>query len=593
MTSRNFILAIVLTLLAITGFHNVNYTQCATYTPEIESIYVQGYESEKYINHNFTAFVGATVVFNVTSDTNLLASNYDGLSPNVVNIKDNLYSVSISSDKVIDTQIILKNDSGYCVGNVNFIDKIDKVGLTAPIMVDRNYDNTFVVNYNDDDELKYVGEVEYILTINNQEYTLSSDSPFVKSINSNEIVLNFNSLNQDINQGSLSIRVQELEANVNFEIQDLPLSDVFLLESNELNYLPNTSQVVVNARITKESFADFAVLDDFASIVGVQLIDRGDYDTYAITIDISNKLDNNYLVLSNNTTSGEVLRGVHLKSVTTVTNFEIISEKTNFSPNETITVSAIINNEESLSGNIDWYVNGIKYSTGSNLVLTRSEGGSFTVYAMLNDVQSNTLTLNISYRGGELIIWYVVFVLALLILIGLFIFKKKKKNFYVSSSLIERARKIVPRYESNINNYNRRQFRNLIYDVAVLKDDTYHNFSDTKDFCFERAGRALSSVKNALNKIYKANKQDRQTLLIENSQSIVDNMNIVINSYEEFSKAYPNEKIFVFKNKKKKNKKDKSNIDEANAEGKKDSTTTTDNVESNEVNLKDDKNDSI
>ena len=103
----------------------------------------------------------------------------------------------------------------------------------------------------------------------------------------------------------------------------------------------------------------------------------------------------------------------------------------------------------------------------------------------------------------------------------------------------------------------------------------------------------MSSVKNALNKIYKANKQDRQTLLIENSQSIVDNMNIVINSYEEFSKAYPNEKIFVFKNKKKKNKKDKSNIDEANAEGKKDSTTKTDNVESNEVNLKNDKNDSI
>ena len=54
-------------------------------------------------------------------------------------------------------------------------------------------------------------------------------------------------------------------------------------------------------------------------------------------------------------------------------------------------------------------------------------------------------------------------------------------------------------------------------------------------------------------------------MLIENSKLVEDNINLVIDAYEEFSRAYPNEKIFTF------NKKQKSKPNENKNENEKES----------------------
>ena len=517
---------ILIPLLTIFSIGNLTLTKCSEATPQIVDVYVQGYENQKYTSQNFTAFVNSTVVYKVKSDSSLNAFNYDGAEVYVQEElnSQNIYYVTIACDKTLNTQLVLQNDAGCTFSNINFIDNIDSVKILAPIMVNKNYDNVFNIQYNGNDKLKYQGQVEYTLTINGVSQKLDIENSLVKSLNSNEVVLNFSTLYEDNAQAQLSIKVEDVEVSVEFEIKNLPITDTFSLQSYELSYLSNTNEIVVNAYVTKNSFAQFNLLNDYAKITNIEYYSQNEnYDEY----------------------------------------FTITSEKLHYNSDETIKVSAMINNEESLSGDIVWYVNGIKFSTGSTLSITRSEGGNFSVYAMFGEVQSNTLNFTVSYQGTELIIWYVIFILALLILIGLVIFKKKKKHFYMSASLIERARKIVPRYNTYINDYNKRQFKDLLYDVAVLKDDTYQNFNDTKDFCFERASRALGVVKNTLQKIYKSNAEDRKTLLIENSKVVEDNVNLVINAYEEFSKAYPNEKIFTFNKKQKLKQNENENENES------------------------------
>ncbi len=555
---NNFLLsAILICAMAICGAFAINVTYASTSAPQVQAIYLEGYNNEKYPNENFTAFVGGVVAIDVESDSELNYYNYDGVTTSLVSTSGNVHTVTITSNQPMQTQVIFENSGGYSFVNVEFVENaIENVSIIAPFMVSNAQNSTFKLLFNDNPMLKYVGQVDYSLSINGGDrIDLISGGEYVENLNSREITLDFSAFTEDTNV-TLYAKIGEVESFCDFTVQNRPLSAVFLVDSSSVGYMDGSSSVVVNVSISANSLADFTVMDDFIRLESVQFVGQADgLDTYALTLDISYVDTPNLVIISGQTAQGQVLRGVNLHNLSTITSFEITTEKDTYSPNETIVVTAVVDGEETLSGNIVWYVNGIEYSQGATLSLQRSEGGSFTIYAMINDIQSNTLTLNITYQSVELIIWYCVLALTIVVLVGLIIFKKKKKNYYMSTSLLERARKIIPRYETHINNYNKRQFKKLIYDLAMLRDDTYANFTDTKDFCFERAGRGFAGATSAMRAIYKADKDQRQTAFIENTKGIEDNIKMAINALEEYSQAHPNEKIFAFnRNKRKKTK---------------------------------------
>ncbi len=553
---NSIICAIFVCITAIFGALSLNFTTANSNAPQVLGVYVQGFENDRYTKQNFTAFTGSTVLIEVQSDTNLLYHNYDGATVMLVSNEQNVYTISITSLQPMQTQVVFENDSGYDFINVEFVENVvNDITVEAPFMVSNVVDNAFNLVYNHNSMLKYEGAVEYSLKQDEVEVALRQDSAYVVDISNAGITLDF-SATAGNTSATLCIKAGESAYEYPFTISGNPLSDRFYVNSSSVGYLDGSETVVVNVEIQADSLARFDVPLNNVCIVDIIFLSQADgRDTYVITLDIS-KLDSQELVLIEALTAqGQVLRGVNLHKIDAVTSFEITSEKSTFSPNETIVISAVVDGNETLSGNIVWYVNGIEYSTGATLTMTRSEGGNFTVYAMINDVQSNTLNLSITYQSVELIIWYCVLAITVLVLIGLIVFKKKKKSYYMSTSLLERARKIIPRYETFINNYNRRQFKNLIYDLAMIKDDTYSNFNDTKDFCFERAGRGFAGALSEMKQIFKADNDKRKELFIENTKSIEDNIKMALSALEEYSQAHPNEKIFAFNRKKKKKQK--------------------------------------
>ena len=239
--------------------------------------------------------------------------------------------------------------------------------------------------------------------------------------------------------------------------------------------------------------------------------------------------------------------------INSISSFKIETEKTNYKPNETITVNATINGNEQLSANIEWYVNNNLIGTGSILTFSRNKGGNLNIVAKIGDIESNSLTLNIAYQENELIGWYILFIFAVLMLILTIIFKKKKKNFYVSSNLISRTKKIMPQFNKLFNKYNKRQFKSLILNVVNLIDDTNQNYHDTKNLLFERAFRELSTALIALKKIYATEKDDHLGAFIENAPKFEECINQALSCFEDFNKLHPNEKIFTLKKKETKN----------------------------------------
>ncbi len=561
---NNFILFLCAIILGI-GLYSIDVTYASPQAPQVISVSCEGYENSNNVNQKFVTFVNTAVTYTVQSSSPLDAYNYDGIDVQVYDRTDGVYEVVVYSDKAINTQIIFENQTNYSFVEIEFVvDTISNIKISTSYMINKNYDNDFSIVYNDNENLKYGGEFQYFLTINNDSQLLDMSSPYVKKMDANGIRLNFSALSQNNVNAKLTIQVGEIIGSIDFVIQQIPLCNEFIIENTKINYLEGTSQIIIVAMIDNNTYANFVVKNNSVEISNIQLVNKIEgYDVYEIYLDIDN-ISEDTLIISVISTTGEIKRGVQLNLINEFSSFEIVSNKSSYDPNETIIINAVLNNGEILNGNIDWYINDVKYTTGSSLIYQRSEGGAFNVYAKFNDKVSNTLNLNIIYQGTELIVWYCVFIIALAILVSLLIFKKKKKNFYVTASLVERTNKILPRYNTFINNYNKRQFKNLIYDVAVLKSDTTQNFNDTKDFSFDVASRALGSVQQSMSKIYKSSKEERQNLMISSSNSIEDNLKIAINAYEEFNKTLPEVKRKKSKKNKDKKVENKGNMNTNN-----------------------------
>lgn len=549
------------TLLATLAFYPIATTVAGGQTPEVVSVCVEGYEDELYMPSDFVAFAGSTIIFNVKSQSALTATNYDGADITTTKLGDEDYVVRVHSSETLKTQVIFQNNYGYSFKNITFLENaVSDIEIFAPTMVAKSQTNAFEITYNKEQKLKYSGLVEFKLTLaDGQKLPLDSGSPYVVSITNNRVELDFSSLSDFSGKFVLSVDAGEVSSSHEFYITDPALSSTFALSSDNVNFITGAKEVMLNAKIDAGSYAHFIVNDNFIRLKSAELLNTADgLDEYVLTLDISNINDTNNIIFSCPTTQGEILRGVNLSEITSVTDFKISSQKDKFSPKEKIVLTALINGDESLSAEIKWYVNDVLVHVGSQAIITRKEGGVFSVYAKIGETQSNVLTLNISYTSTELIIWYAVFIFALLILIGLIVFRKKKKDFFMSSILTDRARKIVPRFNTQLNNYNKRQFKDLIYDTANLRDDTYQNFSETKNLDFERAGRELTSVIKALREIYKAPKDNRLEFFVKYTQPVEDGVQNAIEAFEHFTSTHPNEKMFAFSLKRKKKNKNKS-----------------------------------
>ena len=538
----------------------VTPTLCATNDQdlEIKSVCVVENENNLFQPDNFTALAGCQLKYEVLSESNLTAKNFDGLTITTNQIGSQNYEVLVQSNNAVQTQIIFQNEKSNAFVNVNFIENtINSLEIKAPIHIAKNQDNEFNLIVNNNENLFNNQNVNYSLLYNQQETSLTDSHEFVKSLNKNKITLNFSSLVNFDGKFTLKAQIGEKVATKEFIIKDYPLSDEFMLLNKKIVYILGSNNVVANVKLKKDCYANFKLYDNYAKIKNIAKTTKGNYDEYALTLDITN-FKSNQIIVSNLTTNGEILRGINFDIIDSISSFKIETTKTNYKPNEDITINATVNGNEQLSADIEWYVSGNLIGTGSQITFSRAKGGNINVIAKIGEIESNSLTLTIAYQENELIGWYILFIVVLVMFILFIIFKKKKRNFYVSSNLISRTKKIMPRFNELFNKYNKRQFKNLIIDVSTLKEDTNQNYKDTKNLLFERAFRELSTALTALRKIYATEKDDHLGAFIENAPKFENCIKEALSCFEEFNQLYPNEKMFTLNKKDKKQEKKKS-----------------------------------
>ena len=555
----NFVLILTIICLFL-PICALSYTK-STPKPQILSAYAQnshGVTTNEFMPDDFTAFVGTTINYDIYSQYPIVCENFDGLALTITTVATDSYIVSISSSAPIASQLIIKNEfGGVAFANFSFVAyEISSIELiSAGSKFNAMGDNYLQVRYNGNSQLlSNDSTIDAAVKTNSNDVATIDASAIIKSNNARHIVLNFENVDYTQYVGTkFYVSKNGIESNVELQIDNLPLTTTFTLQKPTIDYFANSESINVNVMIDANSFTTFALFDTmFAKIEDISKTDTSEnFDIYTISIIFTNLNAPSELIICARTASGTIERALQLNAVSTISKIFITADKTSLKPNEKVNFTAILNDDPSLSYEIDWYVNDQKIETATQFEYARKQGGSFTVSAKVGDITSNSIIVNVSYNNSELVIWYIVFAIALVILIALIIFKKKKKTFISSMSLTDRARKFVPRYKTYINKYTRHQFFDLVYDIANLRDDILFNFDETKDLCFEKASRELADAHKIVRTIYKAPKEEKKTLLENNLSAFETIMNSVIDDLNDYAQNHPDQAIFKLKKKNK------------------------------------------
>lgn len=567
-TALKFVcLFVLLTLISLTTYA-LSCTQASSQM-KVLSAYAMSptyYMTNNAPPENFETFAGNSICYNVYSDSQVFAECLDAVDIIVYKNHPNtprIYTVKINTSTPMESLVTITNAGGANISlHFTVLDPASDLE-TLELRPTQNVFSTTgfnVVNFcaNGNPNLLYYGNVELSFTNGDWSITFTKESDYtcVFRLNCGYLSLYFANVTDvtKYNGATMRVTMGNVSAELVIEVEDWETADSCIFIDKDPTYYLTEDCVTVSALIPEESFCSFTLLSsDFASIVAIERVGTvGAYAKYDILIDFIRANYANDIIICANVKNGIIEHSVSIARTTVITNIEITANKKSFKADETIIVTAVLNGSQEVTAVVDWYINDELVATAPQLEYVTSSGKNINVYAKSGEVVSNTLALNVAYSTSEMIIWYIVFALAVLIMIGLIVFKSKRKTFISSASLVDRARKFTPRYKTYITKYKRHQFFDLVYDIANLREDVLINFAETKDLCFDKANRDLTSAHKIVRMVYKAPKTEKQALLEQNLAQFETAMNDAIASLQEFVNKNPTETFFNFKRYKRK-----------------------------------------
>lgn len=593
-TTIKFVCLLSLFALAILTALVLSCTQGAS---QMRVLHAYAMSPEGYITNNcapadFRTFAGNSICYEVYSDSEISVECPNGVSGTVTPSPSHtagVYTVRVAAATAGEFTIAVTSTGGgreelrFTV--LNPATGLERLELRPNQNVLSTTDcNNIDICANGDPNLLYCGDISVTLSKDSwtETYTAADAGTCVYRLNCGYICLNFNGLaDADKYDGAvLRVAMGGVSAEVVLQVKDWAVAETCVFADKDPEYYLTSKTVAVTAIIPEARYCSFSLkASEFADIATIERVGVvGGNEKYDILIAFANATAGTVTICTN-TQSGTVEHAVSIAAVSKVTNIKITAGKDSYSADETIVVTALLNGTEGVTASLDWYVNDELVATGAKLEYAAESGKAISVYAKCGDVVSNTLAINVAYSTSEMIVWYIVFGLAVLVMIGLLVFKSKRKTFISSMSLIDRARKFAPRYRTYMTKYKRHQFFDLVYDIANLREDVLINFAETKDLSFDKASRDLSSAHKIAREIYKAPKVEKQLLFVERQAAFEKHLDEAIAALQEFANKHPEEAIFNFKKKpsKKKNTKTQAtqpaatnveavNIDAANKE---------------------------
>ena len=380
-----------------------------------------------------------------------------------------------------------------------------------------NQDVEFAFVYNNIPQLYYGGEITVKFRNKTETIEVSSAdySTFsaVKSLNANELVLDTSKLSADWYNFELTAVVNGESAICDVNIQE------YTKPKNVVLYAPSATYNLKDGTANLYFYIDKGAkpsleLIDYSESVGLTKVekiksDREDFDKIALTLDLIKLIDNTNILLIVDGENGDIYRSFGVSIIREITSVEISTNKTIFKNKEKVVFKASVNGRDDYASKVNWFVKDVEVSDTSSEYNLISNGGTFNVYAVVDGVKSESLTVIVKYSGTKQLVWYIILGVSIIGIIIMVLTRKKRAEFDIYKSLSENISDLSAEVKLLEQKFTRKKCMKLLRSLTIVKERCWQDYLENGEQLYKIASTNLDKATKIIKKItFSKNKKE-------------------------------------------------------------------------------------
>ncbi|MBQ8749474.1 MAG: hypothetical protein IJZ29_03290 [Clostridia bacterium] len=488
----------------------------------------------------YNAFVGQEIVLTIGSvngisnielkadDEIIYLDNSNELTGGVVNGNYTTYTKTIKCDSAGEYHITIIGDMGghlyFDALNLYIYENVESIDIVAKeSFISNDEEVEFEFMYNGASELVFDGNINLAISNEVESVEVTSDDfsacPAIISLDSEKLVLDTNLLNSEQTNYKIEVAVGEISTSLDFEVQNLTMPSNIILSANSATYLLSDDIVTYYIYLDKNCKPIISVVDN-TNVVELNKYykvesDRQDYDKVAIELKLNAVTDyTNVLILTESETD-YIYKTIGVSVIDEVNSVKVDADKNLYDSNENINFNLIVNGKDDFASNVDWFVNDIQIDKNNADLSLSLEGGTYTIYASIGGVQSNSKTFTVKYSSGNMMFWYILLGVCVVAIIILLLTRKKKGNMSMFASITENIEELIKDINSLEKKYTNKLAVKFYKDITIIKERCWHEYEQNEEQLYGIADRHLQNAYKQMRKILmkKETVEERQEMI--------------------------------------------------------------------------------
>lgn len=406
-----------------------------------------------------------------------------------------------------------------------------------------NQEVEFSFIYNNCKEMIYPSTIGATLTAKDSSVQINSDNysacPAVQSFTNSSLVLDTSKLEKNYSNFNLNIKVKDIEVELAVSVKDLCEVDNVVLNSNSATFNSKDDFSTYYVYITKNSKPILHIFDESGTIELNDYYkvesDKESFDKLAIVLKVNNVIDFTNVLFEFSNSTGNIYKSLGVCVIDEIQKIELKAKSGVIDYGENVEIVAVVNGKDDYVSNIDWYINDVKKETTGNVYNFSQNGGTYTIYAKIGDVQSGKVICTVKYGLSKMIFWYGVLLLSIIGIVIFMITIKRHGNMSPFGTLYENIEEIIQDVKELKLKYTGKLSRKVFRNLAILKERCYKEWESNEEHLYAQASKALQIAYKSARRLIM--KKLNHTQKIEVLDKILEELNVANDALLEFKRV--------------------------------------------------------
>ncbi|MGN1227981.1 MAG: hypothetical protein ACI4TX_05010 [Christensenellales bacterium] len=359
----------------------------------------------------------------------------------------------------------------------------------------------------------------------------------VEDFSSAKLVLDTSLLDSSWLTFKIEFKVKDIVCSIDVEVLDLEKPTNAILSSNSATFNINDEVGIYYLYLNENSKPNINIIDNSNSIKLNKFYkvasDRQGYDKIVLEFGLNNAIDYTNVLFIIDGKDEDIYKSIGVFIVNQVKNIKINADNKVLASDEVLPIKAVVDGKDDYLSKVEWYINDIKIENEESVLNFSKAGGTYTIYAKIGDVQSNSLVFTVKYNSSNIIFWYVVLGVCIVAIIVLFLTRKKKGRINIFGTLTENIDELSSNMRILDNKFSKKLARKIFRDLALVKERCTMSFEENEEQLYGLASKELQKAYKSVRKLAFTNlKEEQRKTIIANVIKDLTNANDALLEYK-------------------------------------------------------------